>query len=219
MSFAPRHPYVSAHATLRDALAHRTGTASADLLWYANSNSTAATLSRHISSLDQVATLRERFEYSNLMYMVAGEVLAQRSGTPWEQFVTSEILTPLGMARATVDLRGVVLTNLEGDMGRAALRNWLFDSYLGVHDTDSLSRYAHWSETMRKIRTMRMQLLQRRTCPWPATPDNSTAPFMGGSKCDSTPTACWSGVSRTSPSHPWHIGTMTASGYSGPPPA
>lgn len=283
--FRVADPYVSAHVTLRDALAHRTGTASADLLWYGRRNSNPAALVERLGALPQSASLRERFGYSNLMYIVAGELLARRSGIAWEEFVGKEILAPLDMRRSTVDLsvlagtsnvatphirsgasivpvphddhrnagasgsiyssandlgrwlrfllndgeldgkrliqretlaqtmtpqmligptgpadellfprsnviaygmgwfvsdyRGhrtlshtgaidgmaafisllpderlgvAVLSNLEGDMARAVIRNWVFDRYLDVSDTDWRSRYSGWNDAIRAHR-------------------------------------------------------------------
>jgi CubicO group peptidase (beta-lactamase class C family) len=102
--FRVADPYVTAHLTLRDALAHRTGTASADLLWYARPNSNPAALIERLGALPQSSSLRERFGYSNLMYIVAGELLARRSGVTWEEFVAKEVLAPLGMTRSSVEL-------------------------------------------------------------------------------------------------------------------
>ncbi|MEJ0038091.1 MAG: serine hydrolase [Gammaproteobacteria bacterium] len=103
--FKVADPYVTAHATVRDALAHRTGVASADLLWYGHRDSTVSALLGAAGALPQVASLRERFEYNNLMYLFAGELLARRSGMPWEEFVAAEIFRPLGMTRTSTDLR------------------------------------------------------------------------------------------------------------------
>jgi hypothetical protein len=45
-----------------------------------------------------------------------------------------------------------VLSNLEGDMARAVIRNWVFDRYLGVPDTDWRSRYSQWNAAIRAHR-------------------------------------------------------------------
>lgn len=108
--FRVADPYVSAHVTVRDALAHRTGTSSADLLWYGQRNASAANLIERLGALPQATSLRERFGYSNLMYIVSGELLARRSGVSWERFVATEILAPLGMQRTSVDLSTLAAT-------------------------------------------------------------------------------------------------------------
>lgn len=102
--FRVADPYVSAHVTVRDALAHRTGTSSADLLWYGHHDSNVSNLMDRLGALPQTTSLRERFGYSNLMYMIAGELLARRSGVAWEKFVSTEIFAPLGMTRSSADL-------------------------------------------------------------------------------------------------------------------
>jgi CubicO group peptidase (beta-lactamase class C family) len=277
--FRVADPYVSAHLTLRDALAHRTGTSSSDLLWYAHKDASVSSLIGRLGALPQASSLREQFGYSNLMYMVAGELLARRSGIDWDRFVATEMFAPLGMTRSSTDpltlaatanvatphirsgahvaqvphhgykniaasgsiyssandmarwmrfllndgqvdgrrlvghdalaqtmtpqmligptgpaddllfpranfigyamgwfvsdYRGrktlshtgsidgmaafiallpeerlgvAVLTNLEGDMARAVIRNWLFDRYLGANDTDWQPQYSRWNE-------------------------------------------------------------------------
>ena len=45
----------------------------------------------------------ERFMYCNAGYNLLGEVVEAVSGTPFDEFVTSEILRPLGMERSTFD--------------------------------------------------------------------------------------------------------------------
>ena len=43
----------------------------------------------------------ERWHYSNLAYVLLGEVVARLSGMPYEDYVEQRILEPLGMARTT----------------------------------------------------------------------------------------------------------------------
>lgn len=44
-----------------------------------------------------VAGFREKLNYSNLNYALAGVIVARVSGMSWDQFITSRILKPLGM--------------------------------------------------------------------------------------------------------------------------
>jgi CubicO group peptidase (beta-lactamase class C family) len=96
--------YVSRHATIRDALAHRTGAASEDLLWYVNCKATPQELISRLSALPQQSSLRDQFIYNNLMYLVAGGVITQKGGKSWEEFISSELLQPIGMTRTSVHL-------------------------------------------------------------------------------------------------------------------
>jgi hypothetical protein len=41
-----------------------------------------------------------------------------------------------------------VFANLERNMARVAIRNWIYDHYLGTDDTDWASRYAEWSSDL-----------------------------------------------------------------------
>jgi hypothetical protein len=48
------------------------------------------------------ASFRSTYAYDNVLYLVAGEVIAARSGASWEQFVQQQILARVGMEHSTV---------------------------------------------------------------------------------------------------------------------
>src|SRR5205814_1640582 len=50
-------------------------------------------------------SFRSSFEYQNLMYMVAGEVIHKVSGKPWDQFIKDSLFRPLGMTRTFPNYR------------------------------------------------------------------------------------------------------------------
>ncbi|HPA79671.1 MAG TPA: serine hydrolase [Thermoanaerobaculales bacterium] len=91
--------YVASHLTVRDLLAHRSGIERHDALWYRSEQGRQELLER-LRFLRPGAGLRERFSYSNLMYMVAGRVVERVSGGTWEEFVQRRIFDPLGMSRS-----------------------------------------------------------------------------------------------------------------------
>lgn len=97
--------YVSAHATLRDLAAHRTGVEKGDLIWFANPEAQDAALIALLEGAPQEKTFRDGLSYSNLMYAVLGEIIRLRSGKNWWEFVRSEILKPLDMKDAVTDRR------------------------------------------------------------------------------------------------------------------
>lgn len=104
-------PYVTENMTIRDLLTHRSGleTFSGDLLWYGTVYSREEVI-RRASHLKPAFGFRERFGYSNIMFMAAGEIIPAVTGKSWEQFVTEEIIRPLGMSRtvlSTNDLPGM----------------------------------------------------------------------------------------------------------------
>jgi CubicO group peptidase (beta-lactamase class C family) len=84
------------HITIRDLVTHRSGLPRHDLLWYGSKLSRIELLSK-LQHLEPTADLREKFQYNNLMYMVAGLVIEKVTGKSWEQVVQEGILTPLSM--------------------------------------------------------------------------------------------------------------------------
>ncbi|HJR67650.1 MAG TPA: serine hydrolase [Gemmatimonadaceae bacterium] len=89
-------PYVTRELTVRDLLTHRGGLGNADLLW-ASADYTAEEITRRVATLAPAYSLRSRFIYQNIMYAVAGDVIAAASGMPWAQFLRTRIFEPLGM--------------------------------------------------------------------------------------------------------------------------
>ena len=92
-------PYVSREITVRDLLTHRAGLANGDVLWYRADNSPEEIM-RRARFIRPAYSLRSSFIYQNVMYAVAGQVVAAASGMPWERFVRTRIFAPLGMANA-----------------------------------------------------------------------------------------------------------------------
>jgi len=106
--FRLRDPWASADIRVRDLLCHRSGlgTFSGDLLWWGTSYSAREVLER-AALLEPAAPFRTKYEYSNLMFIAAGEVIRAVSGLSWEQFVEQRIFSPLNMSRSvtsTTDL-------------------------------------------------------------------------------------------------------------------
>jgi CubicO group peptidase (beta-lactamase class C family) len=91
-------PYITADARIKDLLTHNLGIANADALWIVDSLSTKQTIQR-FQFTKKAYPLRGGFTYQNIMYAVAGEVIAKVSGKPWNEFVTERIFEPLGMTR------------------------------------------------------------------------------------------------------------------------
>ena len=95
-AFQLADPYVTRELTIRDLLTHRGGLGNADVLWYRRDYSPAEVL-RRARFIDPAYSLRSGFIYQNVMYAVAGQVVAEASGMPWERFVRSRLFAPLGM--------------------------------------------------------------------------------------------------------------------------
>lgn len=102
-AFTMYDAYVTEHMTIRDLLCHRSGlkTFSGDLLWYGTSHSAEDVLGamRH---LEPTFGFRAGYGYSNLMFMVAGEVAEAVTGQSWGELVRSRLLEPAGMTETLV---------------------------------------------------------------------------------------------------------------------
>lgn len=101
-----KDPVADADLRVRDLLCHRSGlgTFSGDLLWWGTPYSAREVLER-AAHLDPAAPFRARYEYSNLMFIAAGEVIREVSGMSWHQFIKERIFTPLGMSRSVTSIR------------------------------------------------------------------------------------------------------------------
>jgi len=104
--FQMHDPWVARELTVRDLLTHRggLGLGAGDLLYWPPSDYTRREIAERARWLKPASSLRSRYAYSNLMYVVAGEVLEAVSGRSWEDFVKARILQPLGMTTTTARL-------------------------------------------------------------------------------------------------------------------
>jgi len=98
--FKMYNPYVTEEFTIRDLLTHRSGLGlgAGDLMfWPDQNNFTLKDIIHNLRYLKPVSGFRTKYDYDNLLYIVAGEVVARVSGMPWEDFIETRILKPLGM--------------------------------------------------------------------------------------------------------------------------
>lgn len=65
-------------------------------MWFA-SGVPPAEIVRRLRYFRPTWSFRSQFGYSNIMYIVAGEVLASAAGMRWEEFVSTRLFAPLGM--------------------------------------------------------------------------------------------------------------------------
>jgi CubicO group peptidase (beta-lactamase class C family) len=88
--------YTTHHITIRDLVAHRSGIARHDMLWF-NSEFTRSDVIKSLQYLEPACKLREKFQYNNLMYTVAGILIEKVTGQTWEESLSTRIFTPLAM--------------------------------------------------------------------------------------------------------------------------
>lgn len=101
--FRMYNAHVTEEFTIRDLLTHRSGLGlgAGDLMFWPGQNSfTMKDIIHNLRYLKPVSGFRTKYDYDNLLYMVAGEVVARVSGKPWEEFVEERIMRPLGMVKS-----------------------------------------------------------------------------------------------------------------------
>ena len=98
-------PWVTREMTVRDLLLHRSGLGlgAGDLLFIPRSSRSRADIVRALRHIKPATSFRSGYAYDNILYIVAGEVVAAASGQTWERFVRERIFKPLGMATAVSD--------------------------------------------------------------------------------------------------------------------
>jgi len=89
-------PHADALVTARDLVTHRTGLQRHDALWV-RTGLGREELIRRIGLAKPAAPFRGIYQYQNLMFTSAGEVVGRASGLGWDGFVQQRILIPLGM--------------------------------------------------------------------------------------------------------------------------
>ena len=114
--FRMYNDYVTSHFNIEDLLTHRSGLGlGADDLqfWPSGSDFTMKDLLTNFKYFEPASAFRTKYDYDNVLYVVAGEVIKRVSGQSWESFVQQRILEPLGMDNSsTLPVSRCGLTNL-----------------------------------------------------------------------------------------------------------
>lgn len=93
---------LTARATPRDLVTHRTGLPRHDATWY-RSDLTREEMYSRLRYLEPNRDLRREFQYNNLMFMTAGYMAGKLAGSTWEDAVSTRIFKPLGMTSSNFD--------------------------------------------------------------------------------------------------------------------
>jgi CubicO group peptidase (beta-lactamase class C family) len=67
------------------------------MVWPDGSNFTAQDITQNLQYLKPVSAFRTQYDYDNLLYIVAGEVIHKVSSMSWCDFIESRITKPLDM--------------------------------------------------------------------------------------------------------------------------
>lgn len=93
-------PYVSQEVTIKDLLTHRAGLGlgQGDLMFFPEGgNLTVNDIIHNVRYLKPEYSFRNKMEYNNIMFIVAGEVIHRVSGLSWAEFIEQKIMKPVGM--------------------------------------------------------------------------------------------------------------------------
>lgn len=94
--------YATNEFTIRDLLTHRSGLGlgAGDLMIWPDSSTVNKTqLIHNLRFLKPVSSFRSKYDYDNLLYIVAGEVIARVAKISYDEFLESRIFKPLGMTK------------------------------------------------------------------------------------------------------------------------
>lgn len=92
-------PYVSKEMRIRDLLCHRSGLGlgEGDLMFWPLTTFTRDEVVYRVRFLKPAGSFRSHYAYNNLMFVTAGQVVAENTGKTWDEYVREKIFLPLGM--------------------------------------------------------------------------------------------------------------------------
>ncbi|MFC3052330.1 serine hydrolase [Kordiimonas pumila] len=120
--------YVTQEFTVRDLLTHRSGLGkgAGDLMFFPATDMSRDEIMHGLRYLKPVSSFRDKYDYDNLLYMVAGQIIPAVTGQSWEDFITERIFKPLQMSDCSA--RYDLITN----KGNVAAPHVVIDSKVHV---------------------------------------------------------------------------------------
>jgi CubicO group peptidase (beta-lactamase class C family) len=94
---------IDKNITIRDLLTHSSGLAGTDLAWLTG-KLTREEIIKVAGEAVPTAKLREKFQYQNVMFAAAGEIVARVQKQSWQKYAFEKILKPLGMTNSTMSV-------------------------------------------------------------------------------------------------------------------
>ncbi|HEX8233654.1 MAG TPA: serine hydrolase [Caulobacteraceae bacterium] len=107
-------PWVTREITVRDLLVHRSGLGlgQGDLLFLPATTIGRKDAVMRLRHLKPATSFRSAYAYDNVLYMVAGQLIEEVTGQPWETYVRDRLLRPAGMTHAvTSEAERVTVAN------------------------------------------------------------------------------------------------------------
>jgi CubicO group peptidase (beta-lactamase class C family) len=92
-------PYVAKEMRIRDLLCHRSGLGlgEGDLMFWPHTTFTRDEVVYRLRYLKPKTSFRTTYAYNNLMFVTAGQVVAEISGKSWDDYIRERFFVPLGM--------------------------------------------------------------------------------------------------------------------------
>lgn len=146
-NFRMYNAYVTTEFTIRDLLTHRSGLGlgAGDLMiWPDGSDFTAQDIIQNLQYLKPVSAYRTQYDYDNLLYIVAGEVIRAASGSSWCDFVEERLMKPLEMNHSAAsflrlkDTTNIIAPHVPIDGKLKVIKryqNQLFDAAAGIYSS------------------------------------------------------------------------------------
>ena len=118
--FRMHDPAITPLVTVRDLLCHRSGLplGAGDLLFFPDTTHKAADALKALPYLKAERPFRGGYAYDNILYTVAGLLIARVSGMQWRDFVTTRLLRPIGQTDAVASLDLLTAGDVAGRHGR-----------------------------------------------------------------------------------------------------
>ncbi len=102
--FSLQDPDADAKITIGDLLCHKSGLDRTDLFWYSGKLNKKEII-ENLKNCKPTAKLGAKFQYQNVMFLSAGEVVANAQKQSWESFLKKRVFDPLGMKSSTLSIR------------------------------------------------------------------------------------------------------------------
>ena len=145
--FKMYNDYVTNEFTIRDLVTHRSGLGlgAGDLMiWPDGSDFKAIDIINNLQYLKPVSAFRTKYDYDNLLYIVAGEVIAKVSGQSWCDYIEERIMKPLEMNNSAAsfvrlkDTTNIIDPHVPTD-GKLKIitryKNQTFDAAAGIYSS------------------------------------------------------------------------------------
>lgn len=157
-SFKLADPYITRELNIRDLLSHRSGLGlgAGDLMIWPNTEKTTDEVIAGLANVPIEHGFRERFDYNNLMFVTAGEVISEVSGMPYHQYVEQTLFEPMQMDESTIgfsridasyDNVAVGTIEMEGELHRYPL-DFLEDFSAAGATAASVDDMSRWLLTL-----------------------------------------------------------------------